>query len=150
MRWMSDLAETELKSPDWNPSQLALYFVLAYGFSLVLWLPLLLERNHSGLSFSIGPFTGTGRCEKNDFQLMREFGAEKSRSRMPSERPLRCRHTFGFKTEIAKTPRNQFLHILRTEFPLMSVRASIAVYSLPAEGAGFLPRTQGHLTASVG
>jgi hypothetical protein len=59
MRWMSDLAETELKSPDWNPSQLALYFALAYGFSLVLWLPMLLERNHSRFSFSIGTFGPT-------------------------------------------------------------------------------------------
>jgi hypothetical protein len=59
MRWMSDPTETELKSPDWNPSQLALYFVLAYGFSLVLWLPMLLGKNRSRFSFSIGTFGPT-------------------------------------------------------------------------------------------
>ncbi len=56
---MSDRAETELKSPDWNPRQLALYFVLAYGFSLVLWLPMLLGRSHSRFAFSIGTFAPT-------------------------------------------------------------------------------------------
>src|SRR5271156_3191548 len=59
MRWMSDLAETKLKSPDRNPSQLALYFVLAYGFSLVLWLPMLLGRSRSRFSLSIGTFGHT-------------------------------------------------------------------------------------------
>jgi hypothetical protein len=59
MCWMSDLAETELKSRDWNPSQLALYFALAYGFSLALWLPMLLGRSHSSFSFSIGTFGPT-------------------------------------------------------------------------------------------
>jgi hypothetical protein len=44
---MDDLAETELKSPDSIPKQLVLFFVLAYGFSLVLWLPMLLGRSHS-------------------------------------------------------------------------------------------------------
>jgi hypothetical protein len=58
MRWMSDLAETELKSPDWNPSRLALYFALACGFSLVLWLPILLEKSFPFL-FSIGTFGPT-------------------------------------------------------------------------------------------
>ena len=47
-------AKTELNSPDWNPRELVLYFVLAYGFSLVLWLPLLLGKSHSRFSFSIG------------------------------------------------------------------------------------------------
>jgi hypothetical protein len=56
---MSDLAETKLKSRDWNPRQLALYFVLAYGFSLALWLPMLLGRSHSSLSFSVGTFGPT-------------------------------------------------------------------------------------------
>jgi membrane protease YdiL (CAAX protease family) len=59
MRWMSDPTETDLKSPDWNPSQLALYFVLAYGFSLVLWLPMLLGKSRSRFSFSIGTFGPT-------------------------------------------------------------------------------------------
>jgi hypothetical protein len=59
----------------------------------------------------------SGGCEKIDFQLLREFGTEKSCSRMPKERPLQCRHTFGFKTEIAKTPPNQFFHILLSRIP---------------------------------
>jgi hypothetical protein len=37
---------------------------------------------------------------------------EKNRSRMPKERPLGFRDTSGFKTEIAKTPPDQFFHIL--------------------------------------
>ena len=49
-------SKTELKSADGNLSQLVLYFVLAYGFSLVLWLPMLLKRSHSRMSFSIGTF----------------------------------------------------------------------------------------------
>jgi uncharacterized protein len=56
---MSDLAETEPKSPDWNPSQLVVYFAFAYGFSLVLWLPMLLGRSRSRFSFSIGTFGPT-------------------------------------------------------------------------------------------
>jgi hypothetical protein len=59
MRWMNDLADTELKYADGNLSQLVLYFVLAYGFSLVLWLPMLLERSHSRMSLSIGTFGPT-------------------------------------------------------------------------------------------
>jgi membrane protease YdiL (CAAX protease family) len=57
MRWMNDLAETELKSADGN--QLVLYFVLAYGLSLILWLPMLLGKSHSRMSFSIGTYGPT-------------------------------------------------------------------------------------------
>ena len=56
---MRDRAQTEQKPPNWNPSQLALYFVLAYGFSFVLWLPMLLGRSHSFFSLSIGTFGPT-------------------------------------------------------------------------------------------
>jgi membrane protease YdiL (CAAX protease family) len=56
---MSDPAETNRKSPDWNPSQLVLYFVLAYGFSFVLWLPMLLGRSHSFFALAIGTFGPT-------------------------------------------------------------------------------------------
>jgi membrane protease YdiL (CAAX protease family) len=59
MRLMNDLAETKMKSQDWNPRQLALYFVLAYGFSIVLWFPVLLGRSHSRFSLSIGTFGPT-------------------------------------------------------------------------------------------
>jgi membrane protease YdiL (CAAX protease family) len=56
---MSDRANTELKSPDRTLRQLVLYFVLAYGFSVVLWLPMLLGRSHSRFAFSIGTFGPT-------------------------------------------------------------------------------------------
>jgi membrane protease YdiL (CAAX protease family) len=56
MRRMSDLAENKRNSADENPRQLLLYFVLAYGVSLVLWLPMLLGRSRSLLSFSVGTY----------------------------------------------------------------------------------------------
>jgi len=56
---MSDVAETKMNSRGWNPRQLVLYFVLAYGFSIALWLPVLLGRSHSRFSFSIGTFGPT-------------------------------------------------------------------------------------------
>src|ERR1700735_4853033 len=56
---MGNLAETGLKSPDSIPKQLVLYFVLAYGFSLVLWLPMLLGRSRSRFFLSIGTFGPT-------------------------------------------------------------------------------------------
>jgi membrane protease YdiL (CAAX protease family) len=84
MRWMSDLTETELKSPDWNPSQLALYFVLAYGFSLVLWLPMLLERNHSRFSFSIGTFGPTLAAFATNWIFARNWRAVRLWTTLPS------------------------------------------------------------------
>ena len=69
------------------------------------------EVIHYHSDYWVQSLRGTGGCEKIDFQPLREFGVEKSCSRM---RPLRCRHTFGFKNKIAKTPQNQFLHIFQT------------------------------------
>jgi uncharacterized protein len=59
MRWMSDPPKTGFKSPDSNLSQLMLYFVLAYGFSIVLWLPLLLGKSRSRFALCIGTFGPT-------------------------------------------------------------------------------------------
>jgi membrane protease YdiL (CAAX protease family) len=59
MRDLTETNQTNRKSSDWDPSQLVLYFVLAYGFSLVLWLPVLLGRSHSRFSLSIGTFGPT-------------------------------------------------------------------------------------------
>jgi membrane protease YdiL (CAAX protease family) len=56
---MSHVAAAKPTSPGWNPSELALYFVLAYGISLVLWLPVLLARNLSPRFYSFGTFGPT-------------------------------------------------------------------------------------------
>jgi membrane protease YdiL (CAAX protease family) len=84
MRWMSDLAETKLKSPDWNPSQLALYFVLAYGFSLVLWLPMLLGRSRSRFSLSIGTFGPTLAALATHWIFTRNWRAVRIWTTLPS------------------------------------------------------------------
>src|ERR1700688_4381872 len=71
------------------------------------------------LSWCVRPgVSWPGRCEKIDLQTWSPVGAEKSRSRMPYERPLGCRHTFRIKTEIAKTQPNQFFHIFQTDLTL--------------------------------
>jgi membrane protease YdiL (CAAX protease family) len=59
MPWMTQVAATKPTTPAWNPRELALYFVLAYGISLVLWLPALVGRNRSHLFFSVGTFGPT-------------------------------------------------------------------------------------------
>jgi hypothetical protein len=84
MRWMNDLAETELKSPGWNPSQLALYFVFAYGFSLVLWLPMLLGRSHSFFSLSIGTFGPTLAALTTHWTFARNWRAVRLWTTLPS------------------------------------------------------------------
>jgi membrane protease YdiL (CAAX protease family) len=56
---MSPVSATKPTSPLWNPRELALYFVLAYGFSLVLWLPALVWRYRFHLFLSIGMFGPT-------------------------------------------------------------------------------------------
>jgi len=45
--------------PLWNPRELALYFMLAYGISLALWLPVVLRRSASYLLLSAGTFGPT-------------------------------------------------------------------------------------------
>jgi len=56
---MSDLAESRRNSADDDPRPLVLYFVLAYGVSLVLWLPMLLGRSRSLFALSIGTYGPT-------------------------------------------------------------------------------------------
>jgi membrane protease YdiL (CAAX protease family) len=56
---MSDAAATERMSPGWNPRELTVYFVFAYGISAVLWLPVLMGRSHSRFAYSIGTFGPT-------------------------------------------------------------------------------------------
>jgi membrane protease YdiL (CAAX protease family) len=56
---MSDPADSNQNSPDWSWRQLTFYFVLAYGVSWVLWLPMLLGKSRSFLSFSMGTYGPT-------------------------------------------------------------------------------------------
>jgi membrane protease YdiL (CAAX protease family) len=56
MPWMSQVAPAKPSPRVWNPRELALYFALAYGISLVLWLPVLLGRNLSPSLLSAGTF----------------------------------------------------------------------------------------------
>jgi uncharacterized protein len=84
MRWMIDLAETKLKSRGWNPSQLMLYFVLAYGFSLVLWLPMLLGRSRSRFSLSIGTFGPTLAALATHWIFTRNWRAVRIWTTLPS------------------------------------------------------------------
>jgi hypothetical protein len=53
---MSQVAATKPSSPVWNPRELALYFVLAYGISLALWLPVEVGRRGSPFFLSVGTF----------------------------------------------------------------------------------------------
>jgi membrane protease YdiL (CAAX protease family) len=81
---MSDRAETRLKYPDWNPSQLALYFVLAYGFSLVLWLPVLLGRSRSIFFLSLGTFGPTFAALATHWIFTRNWAAVRMWTTLPS------------------------------------------------------------------
>ena len=56
---MSQVAAIKPVSPAWNPWELATYFTLAYGISLVLWLPALVGKNASHLYLSVGTFGPT-------------------------------------------------------------------------------------------
>jgi len=49
-------AASKTTSPVWNPKELVMYFVLAYGISLLLWLPVLLGRHPSQYVFFAGTF----------------------------------------------------------------------------------------------
>jgi CAAX protease family protein len=49
----------EPKFPGQNTRELVVYFVLAYGISAALWLPLLTGRSHSRFSLSVGTFGPT-------------------------------------------------------------------------------------------
>jgi uncharacterized protein len=59
MPWMREAATTKPTSPVWNPRELALYFVLAYGISFALWLPVLVRRNLSHVLIPAGTFGPT-------------------------------------------------------------------------------------------
>ena len=78
------LADTELKSQDWNPRQLALYFILAYAFSFVLWLPVLLGKSHSRFSFSIGTFGPTLAAFATHWIFVRDWRAVRFWTTLPS------------------------------------------------------------------
>lgn len=81
---MNHLAEKEMKSQVWNPRQLVLYFLLAYGFSFILWLPVLLGRSHSRLSFSIGTFGPTLAAFATHWIFARNWRAVRLWTTLPS------------------------------------------------------------------
>jgi membrane protease YdiL (CAAX protease family) len=56
---MSHVAAAKPTSPVWNPRELALYFLLAYGITLVLWLPVLVARSPSHLYYFPATFGPT-------------------------------------------------------------------------------------------
>jgi uncharacterized protein len=59
---MKQMAEAEPRLSIWDQRELALFFALAYGISLALWLPLLIGRSSShrlGFSLSVGTFGPT-------------------------------------------------------------------------------------------
>ncbi|HVW86149.1 MAG TPA: type II CAAX endopeptidase family protein [Bryobacteraceae bacterium] len=53
---MSPVAAIAPASPTWNRREIALYFALAYGISLVLWLPVIAGTGLSRFLFSVGTF----------------------------------------------------------------------------------------------
>lgn len=53
---MSQDAATEPATPVWNPRELLSFFVLAYGISLVLWLPVEVGRRVSTFFLAVGTF----------------------------------------------------------------------------------------------
>jgi hypothetical protein len=59
MHSMCGDAASKTTSLVWNPSELVMYFVLAYGFSLILWLAVLLGRHPSQYVFVAGTFGPT-------------------------------------------------------------------------------------------
>jgi membrane protease YdiL (CAAX protease family) len=75
MRRMSVLTGSKGNATGWNSRQLALYFVLAYGVSLVLWLPMLLGRSHSLFSFSIGTYGPTLAAVATHWMFCRNWRA---------------------------------------------------------------------------
>jgi uncharacterized protein len=56
---MSQVAAIKPMSPAWNPRELVMYFALAYGISLALWLPALVGKSVSHLYLSVGTFGPT-------------------------------------------------------------------------------------------
>lgn len=60
-----------------------LYFVLAYGFSLVLWLPMLLGRSHSCFSLAIGTFGPTFAALTTHWIFARNWGAVRLWTTLP-------------------------------------------------------------------
>ena len=56
---MCQVAVAESASPVWNPRELITYFLLAYGISLLFWLPIFVVRNPSQLFFFAGTFGPT-------------------------------------------------------------------------------------------
>jgi membrane protease YdiL (CAAX protease family) len=59
MRRMCDVASTDPTFSAWNPRGLALYFLLAFGFSLVIWLPVFVGGHSSPFYLSVGTFGPT-------------------------------------------------------------------------------------------
>ena len=59
--WMSQAAAAERTLPPWNLRELAVYFGLAYGISVLLWLPVLVGRSlsHRLLFLCLGTFGPT-------------------------------------------------------------------------------------------
>src|SRR3954453_23665038 len=59
MPGMRHVATTQVRLRAWNASELTVYFVLAYGISWALWLPVLLRRRASPFSLSAATFGPT-------------------------------------------------------------------------------------------
>jgi membrane protease YdiL (CAAX protease family) len=75
------IASTRAESQDRGLRELAMYFLLAYGISLVLWLPVLAGKKASPLFLSVGTFgptlaaLATHRIFEHNWRAMRVWSA---------------------------------------------------------------------------